>query len=248
MIVVDNLNIEFIQYKNLSNNLKENFINYILNFGQNRYKNEKFQVLKDINFQLNDGDRLAIIGRNGAGKTTLLKSICGIYRPKRGVIKIDGKISSLIEIGAGFNPELTGRENIYLNGLIMGFSKRELQRKEREIIEFADIGDFIDTPMKYYSTGMNMRLSLSIATNIEPEILIVDELFAGGDIGFIKKAQERIKKMITNSKIFITAPHNMSYVRELCNRVLYLKSGRVKYFGDDIERGITLYERDNLKS
>ena len=236
---------EFIQFSNMNNSLKENIVKFLIHFGQSSYRQKIFSALKNISFELHEGDRLAIIGRNGVGKTTLLKLICGIYKPRSGKIESKGRISSLIEIGSGFNYELTGRENIYLNGLISGFTKNEIASKEDAITEFADLGDFIDTPIKYYSTGMGMRLAFSIATTIAPEILIVDELFAGGDINFIDKATKRVNDIILESRIFIASPHNMDYVREFCNKVLYLKDHTVEYFGHDIEFGINKYYSDN---
>lgn len=242
---VQNMDMEYIQFRNVDVSLKENIIRFMTHFGQSSYSKQVFRVLKNVSFELHEGDRLAIIGRNGVGKTTLLKLICGIYKPASGSIETRGRISSLIEIGSGFNYELTGRENIYLSGLISGFTKAEIASKEQAIIDFADIGDFIDTQIKYYSTGMGMRLAFSVATTIDPEILIVDELFAGGDINFIEKATRRINYIIRESKIFIAAPHNMDYVREFCNKVLYLKDHGMEYFGDDIEYGIDKYYNDN---
>ena len=145
---------EYIKVFNVSSGIKENIMKFFTNFGQDIYKEETFHVLNDLNFELMKGDRLCIIGRNGAGKSTLLRLLTGIYKPTKGDIQISGKISSLIEIGAGMDPELTGRENIYIMGLISGFSRSEIKAKEQEIIDFADIGDFIDVPVKYYSTGM----------------------------------------------------------------------------------------------
>jgi len=242
-IKVENLFLEVIQYINYSASLKENILKFILNFGQKTYKIEKKRILENISFELKEGDKLAIIGENGAGKTTLLKCIAGIIEFYKGNIEIEGNLSAVLEIGTGFNPELTGRENIYFNGLLMGFDKKILKEKEKKIIEFAELEEYIDIPIKYYSTGMNMRLAFSIATLIEPEILVIDELFAGGDIHFIEKSEKKLNDIIHQSKIFICAPHNMEYVRKLCNKILVLKSGKIMYFGEDIEKGIKLYEK-----
>ena len=168
-----------------------------------------------------------------------------IYQPTSGKIAIQGKISSLIEIGAGMDPELTGRENIYLSGLISGFSKKTMNEKEDEIINFADIGDFIDVPVKYYSTGMGARLSFSIATTIHPDILIVDELFAGGDINFIEKATKRIEQIKNDASIFISVSHDMNYTKQFFNKIIYLKDNRLEYFGSDIEYAVSKYENDS---
>jgi len=236
---------DYIKVTNVSSGIKESLIGFVKNFGQDSYKHEQFHVLQNANFELNHGDRLCIIGRNGAGKSTMLRLITGIYRPTQGQILTEGRISSLIEIGAGMDPELTGRENIYISGLISGYSKKQLLAKENEIIEFADIGDFIDVPVKYYSTGMGARLSFSIATTIDPEILIVDELFAGGDINFINKATKRIEDIKSDASIFIAVSHDMKYAREFFNKVIYINNNRIEYFGEDIEATIEKYIEDN---
>lgn len=244
-IKLENVDVSFVKYNNVRNNLKENIIHFVLNFGKNRYVNEEFVALHDISFEIRSGDRLAVIGKNGAGKTTLLKTIAGIYRPQNGSVKVVGKVSCLLDILGGFNPELTGRENIYVNGLVFGYSRKQIDSKVEEIIDFSGVCEFIDTPLKYYSTGMGMRLAFSIATSIDPEILIVDELFAGGDVGFVDKASKRIKRLTAEADIFVAAPHDMGYVREFFNKVLYLKDHAVGYFGDDIEYAIHKYICDN---
>lgn len=180
----ENVSLRFNKPTNIKNTIKEGALKFILNFGKNYYKYKTYDVLRDINFSLVDGDRAVIIGKNGAGKSTLLRLIAGIYKPTSGRITHQGSITSLIEVGAGMNPELTGRENIILSGLISGFHIQELRTREAEIIDFADIGDFIDVPMKYYSTGMCYRLSFSLALMVRPDILVVDELFAGGGYKF----------------------------------------------------------------
>lgn len=237
---------EYLKITNVSSGLKENIMKFFTNFGQNSYKEETFHVLNDLNFELQTGDRLCIIGRNGAGKSTLLRLLTGIYKPTKGSIKISGKISSLIEIGAGMDPELTGRENIYIMGLISGFSKKEIKAKEQEIIDFADIGDFIDVPVKYYSTGMGGRLSFSMATSIHPDILVVDELFAGGDINFISKATKRIEQIKNDASIFVSVTHDMEYAKKFFNKIIYLKDNSVKYYGEDIQNCVEMYIKDNI--
>jgi len=244
-IHVQDVSLRFIKHLNRPNSLKESVIQYLLNFGKPSYQMQDFWVLRDVGFELQDGDRLGIIGVNGAGKSSLLKVITGIYQPTQGHVAVAGRISSLIELGAGFDPELTGRENIYLNCLISGFSKREIQKKEASIIEFSELKDFIDSPIKYYSSGMALRLGFSIATTINPEILIFDELFAAGDMCFVEKALERINDMVRNAHIFVTVSHDNAQVRSLCNKVLYLKDRRVEYFGNDVEYGIAQYIKDS---
>lgn len=237
---------EYIKIFNASSGIKENIMKFFTNFGQNSYKEETFHVLNNLNFELNTGDRLCIIGRNGAGKSTLLRLLTGIYKPTHGEIQISGKISSLIEIGAGMDPELTGRENIYIMGLISGFSRAEIKAKEQDIIDFADIGDFIDVPVKYYSTGMGGRLSFSMATSIHPDILVVDELFAGGDINFIDKASKRIEQIKNDASIFVSVTHDMEYAKKFFNKIIYLKDNSVKYYGTDIENCVKEYIKDNI--
>lgn len=244
-IKFDNVSFEYMKYSNKSSGIKESLLNFITNFGQKSYTEEIFHVLNNINFELNNGDRLCIIGRNGAGKSTLLRLMTKVYKPMTGKINVEGKISSLIEMGAGMDAELTGRENIYVSGLISGFSRKEMLAKEQEIIDFADIGDFIDVPVKYYSTGMGGRLSFSIATSIHPDIVIVDELFAGGDINFINKATKRIEQIKTDASIFVSVSHDMKYTRQFFNKIMYLKNNTIEYFGEDIEYAINKYIEDN---
>lgn len=246
-IKVDQISLKYTKHFNRPNSLKENFVQYVLNFGKPSYRSEDLWVLNNIDFELHDGDRLGIIGLNGAGKSTLLKVIAGIYQPTKGRVEVKGRLSSLIEIGAGFDPELTGRENIYLNCLISGFSKKEIRLKENEIIDFSELREFIDTPIKYYSTGMGMRLGFSISTTIKPEVLIIDELFAAGDIGFIEKATARMNAIINSSRIFVTVSHDNTQIQSLCNKVLYLKDREIKYFGSDVEGAISSYIKDNIE-
>lgn len=241
-----NVSFEYIKIFNASSGIKENIMKFFTNFGQDSYKEETFHVLNNLNFELNTGDRLCIIGRNGAGKSTLLRLLTGIYKPTHGDIQISGKISSLIEIGAGMDPELTGRENIYIMGLISGFSRAEIKAKEQEIIDFADIGNFIDVPVKYYSTGMGGRLSFSMATSIHPDILVVDELFAGGDINFIDKASKRIEQIKNDASIFVSVTHDMEYAKKFFNKIIYLKNNSVQYYGEDIESCVQEYIKDNI--
>lgn len=244
-IKFSNVSFDYIKITNTSSGIKESLLGFIKNFGQDSYKQEQFHVLQGVTFEIEHGDRVCIIGKNGAGKSTMLRLITGIYQPKHGQILTQGRISSLIEIGAGMDPELTGRENIYISGLISGYFKKQLAAKEKEIINFADIGDFIDVPVKYYSTGMGARLSFSIATTIDPEILIVDELFAGGDINFINKATKRIEDIKSDASIFIAVSHDMNYVKEFFNKIIYINNNKVEYFGEDIDFIIKKYFQDN---
>jgi ABC-type polysaccharide/polyol phosphate transport system ATPase subunit len=184
-----------------------------------------FEALKNISVEVPAGQTLGIIGRNGSGKSTLLKLIAGVYRPSKGKVTISGSIAPLIELGAGFHHELTGRENILLNGLLMGYSKREMLERQQSIIEFADIGDFIDAPVKQYSSGMYMRLAFAVATEVDPQILLVDEILAVGDAGFQEKCFERLRRFRASGKTILLVTHTMSDVQEHCERVLLLEHG-----------------------
>ncbi len=190
-------------------------------------------ALKDVSFELNEGEVLGIIGRNGAGKSTLLKLLSRITEPTEGMIRMRGRVASLLEVGTGFSPELTGRENIYLNGAILGMRKAEIDRKYDEIVEFAEIGKFIDTPVKRYSSGMFMRLAFAVAAHLEPEILIVDEVLAVGDAQFQEKClrkMEDIGKSEGRTVLFVS--HNIGAITNLCTRVAHLHQGRIVNFGE----------------
>jgi len=186
-----------------------------------------FEAVKNVSFEVPSGQMLGIIGRNGSGKSTLLKIIAGVYRPTKGKVTINGTLAPLIELGAGFHHELTGRENILLNGLLMGYSKREMLERQQSIIEFADIGDFIDAPVKQYSSGMYMRLAFAVATEVDPHILLVDEILAVGDAGFKEKCFERIRKFRASGKTILFVTHAMTDVQEHCERVLLLDQGSI---------------------
>lgn len=186
-----------------------------------------FEALKGVSFEIGDGEVVGIIGRNGSGKSTIMKIIAGVYRPTSGEVKVLGRVAALIELGAGFHPDLTGRENILINGLLMGFSKREMQEREQRIIDFAELGDFIDSPIKQYSSGMYMRLGFAIATEVDPEILLLDEILAVGDGPFQKKCQDRIEQFRVRGKTIIFVSHDMSSVQNLCHRALLIQNGVV---------------------
>lgn len=188
---------------------------------------EEFWALKDVNFEIKQGDRVGIIGRNGAGKSTLLKILSRIVEPTRGRIGIRGRVASLLEVGTGFHPELTGRENIFLNGAILGMSKAEIQRKFDEIVAFAEVEKFLDTPVKRYSSGMYVRLAFAVAAHLEPEILIVDEVLAVGDIKFQKKCLGKMEDVGKEGRTILFVSHNMGVLQTLCNRGILLSSGSV---------------------
>src|SRR5579862_2863707 len=189
---------------------------------------EEFWALNDVSFQVQPGERVGIIGRNGAGKSTLLKILSRITEPTKGRISIRGRVASLLEVGTGFHSELTGRENIYLNGAILGMSKAEIARKFDEIVAFAEVEKFLDTPVKHYSSGMYVRLAFAVAAHLEPEILIIDEVLAVGDQEFQKKCLGKIEKVTRDEgRTVIFVSHNFATVRQLCTRAILLHEGRV---------------------
>jgi lipopolysaccharide transport system ATP-binding protein len=191
------------------------------------HNSEEFWALKDVSFDIKQGDRVGIIGRNGAGKSTLLKILSRITEPTNGSIRIKGRVASLLEVGTGFHPELTGRENIALNGSILGMSKIEIAQKFDEIIEFAEVEKFLDTPVKRYSSGMYVRLAFSVAAHLEPEILIVDEVLAVGDAQFQKKCLGKMESVGKEGRTIIFVSHNILAIRQLCDRGLFLQNGKL---------------------
>ena len=188
---------------------------------------EEFWAVKDISFEIKQGDRVGIIGRNGAGKSTLLKLLSRIVEPTHGQIEITGRVASLLEVGTGFHPELTGRENIYLNGAILGMGREEIKRKFDEIVAFAEVEKFLDTPVKRYSSGMYVRLAFAVAAHLEPEILIVDEVLAVGDAQFQKKCLGKMEDVGKSGRTVIFVSHNMSTIQSLCPRCLFLQKGQM---------------------
>ena len=204
--------------------------------------NTEFWALKDLTFEINQGDRVGIIGKNGAGKSTLLKVLSRITTPTEGRVKIRGKISSLLEVGTGFHGELTGRENIYLNGAILGMKKREIDRKLDEIIDFSEIEKHIDTPVKRYSSGMYVRLAFAVAAHLESDILIADEVLAVGDLDFQKKALGKMSELSSSQgRTVLFVSHNMAAVKGLCNKGIILEKGRLKFKSDNIDKAISAY-------
>ncbi len=203
-------------------------------------------ALRDVNFEVKDGEILGIIGGNGAGKSTLLKIISKITAPTEGTIKINGRVGSLLEVGTGFHPELTGRENIYLNGTILGMSHAEVSQKLEEIIEFAEVAKFIDTPVKRYSSGMRVRLAFAVAAHLEPEILVIDEVLAVGDVAFQKKCLGKMDEVSKqHGKTILFVSHNMQTIRALCTRAIVLSAGKVIADGEVFE-AIDIYNSNLL--
>lgn len=203
-------------------------------------RNKEFWAVQDVNFELKRGECLGLIGHNGAGKSTLLKMLNGLIKPDKGKIEMRGRVGALIELGAGFNPILTGRENIYVNGSVLGFTKSEITRKLDEIIAFAEIGEFIDTPVQYYSSGMKVRLGFAVASQMEPDILLIDEVLAVGDAGFRAKCLNKISE-ITKSAVVIFVSHQMPQISRISDFVLLLSKGRTQFLGQNLNEGIQLY-------
>lgn len=210
-------------------------------------RHEEFWALKDLSFEVNPGDRLGIIGRNGAGKSTLLKILSRITEPTSGSIRIRGRVASLLEVGTGFHPELTGRENIFLNGAILGMSRQEVRSKFDEIVAFAEVERFLDTPVKRYSSGMYVRLAFAVAAHLEPEILIVDEVLAVGDAQFQKKCLGKMRDVSENyGRTLLFVSHNMAALGALCNRGIVLGGGQCRHMGD-IQSALNFYNQSESK-
>lgn len=209
-------------------------------------KNERFLALNDLSFDIKKGETVGIIGRNGAGKSTILKLICRVTAPTKGNIYLNGRITSMLEVGTGFHPELTGRENVYLNGAILGMTKAEIEKKFDEIVEFSEVGQFIDTPVKRYSSGMKVKLAFAVASHLDSEIMIMDEVLAVGDVAFQNKCIDRMKKVAEEEgRTILYVSHNMSTVKKLCDRCIVLSNG-TKAFEGDTEQAIAIYMKDDF--
>ncbi|MBQ3601335.1 MAG: ABC transporter ATP-binding protein [Lachnospiraceae bacterium] len=209
-------------------NLKEYFIKFV----KRQLNYQEFWALKDVSFEVKKGEHLGIIGLNGAGKSTLLKVIAGVLKPTEGTVKTNGKIVPLLELGAGFDKQYTGAENIYLYGALLGYSKEFIDEKYDEIVEFSELGEFINVPIKNYSSGMRARLGFSIATVVQPEILILDEVLSVGDAQFKKKSEKKIHSMFANGVTVLFVSHSLEQVKRLCDKAILLEHGRVIAKGD----------------
>jgi lipopolysaccharide transport system ATP-binding protein len=212
--------------------------------GHRRVADEMW-ALRDVSFGVRRGEVVGLIGRNGAGKTTLLKVLSRITRPTTGYAEIHGRVGSLLEVGTGFHPELTGRENVYLSGAILGMGKIEITRKFDEIVAFADVGRFIDTPLKHFSTGMQMRLAFAVAAHLEPEILLVDEVLAVGDIEFQKKCLGKMQDVSKSGRTIVFVSHQMNQIRRLCERVVWVDSGKLRMDGS-VSSVVSAYEESTI--
>lgn len=208
---------------------------------KNFNKGESFKALDNLNLSIKKGERVGIIGHNGAGKSTLLKLISRVTAPTSGAIYLNGRVASMLEVGTGFHPELTGRENIYLNGAILGMTKKEIDRKIEQIIDFSEVSKFIDTPVKRYSSGMYVKLAFSVAAHLDSEIMIMDEVLAVGDMAFQNKCLKKMKSVsVESNRAVLYVSHNMSTIRQLCDRVIVLDHGKIIFDGD-VEKGISVY-------
>jgi len=228
-IIVENVYKSFNIYMDKANSLKEKLLFW------NRNKREKREVLKNINLTINDGEAVALIGVNGSGKSTLLKLMTKIIYPNKGKIITNGKLTSLLELGAGFHPDFTGRENIYFNASIFGLTRSEINERLDKIIEFSELGSYIDNPVRTYSSGMYMRLAFAIAINVDADILLVDEVLAVGDQHFQDKCIAKMKQLKEEGKTMVFVTHSLGTVKEFCNRAVWLKDGEIKIDGNPEE-------------
>ena len=222
-IRVENVTQRFRMIQERPDSIRELFTKFF----RHRTTVHDFDAVKNVSFTVSKGEMLGLVGRNGSGKSTLLKIIAGVYLPTSGGVQVNGTIAPLIELGAGFHGELTGRENILMNGLLMGFSKREMLAREQRIIEFADIGEFIDAPVKQYSSGMYTRLAFAVATEVDPDILVIDEILAVGDSAFQLKCMERLERFRKSNKTILFVTHNLHQVVEYCDRAILLEKGQM---------------------
>ena len=228
VIEVDHLSMHFNLMEEKVDSIKE----YIVRLIKGNLLYTDFTALDDVSFSVQKNDLLGIVGLNGAGKSTLLKILAGVFTPTSGTVKVNGTVAPLIEVGAGFDPELTAKENIFLNGLILGYSKKFLKDHFDEIIDFAELENFVNVPVKNFSSGMYARLGFAIATVVKPDILIVDEVLAVGDFQFYQKCERRITDMIKNGVTIILVSHDISMIERLCTKLLWLEHGKVRDFGD----------------
>ena len=238
MIKLKNVGMKFNLGIEKNNSIKETFIRFF-QFKKRKERKEKrnqyFWALKDISFNIEKGEVVGLIGSNGAGKSTMLKVVSGVMKPTQGKVEVNGVISPMIELGAGFDPELTARENIYLNGSILGYSRSFINEKFNEIVEFSELKDFLDVPVRNFSSGMTAKLAFSIATVVDPEILIVDEILSVGDIKFQEKSKQKMMEMIKGGTTVLYVSHSLDSIRELCTKVVWIEHGKLIEVGSPKE-------------
>lgn len=245
MICVDNVTMTFNMNTERVVNLKEYIIRKMKG---DLTKPKQFNALSNVSFDVSEGEFIGIVGLNGSGKSTLLKIIAGVMKPSKGNSRVFGTVAPLIELGAGFNPALSGRENIYMNGYVLGFSKKFIIEHMDEIIDFSELGDFIDIPMNNYSSGMRSRLGFAIATTVRPQILIVDEVLSVGDYKFQEKCRKRMQEMLKNNTTVLFVSHSIQQVRDMCTRCIWLEKGKIIMNGETNEVCDKFMGEKNTKS
>lgn len=231
MIKLENVSMKFNLGIEKNFSIKQAFVNFF-SFKHKKKKKEYFWALQDISFEIKKGEVVGLIGSNGAGKSTLLKIVSGVMKPTSGKVTVNGVISPMIELGAGFDSELTARENIFLNGAILGYSKQFIESKFDEIVEFSELKDFLDVPVKNFSSGMTAKLAFSIATVVNPEILIVDEILSVGDIKFQEKSKNKMLEMIKGGTTVLYVSHSLNSIKELCDKVVWIEHGKMIKMGE----------------
>lgn len=237
VIKLDNVTMEFNLHREKLDSVKEYFIKLL----KGGVKKDSFKALNDVSFVVNKGDRVGVLGLNGAGKSTLMKVVAGVFEPTAGRVYKQGVIAPMIELGAGFDMQYTGAENIYLYGAVLGHSRKYMQQRFDEIVEFSELGDFIDVPLKNYSSGMRARLGFSIATMVKPDILILDEVLSVGDAKFKRKSEDKLSSMMDEDTTVLFVSHNLAQVRRICNKAMILEKGKLIAYGD-IEEVAGKYE------
>lgn len=242
IIKLDNVSMKFNLGMEKNNSFKETFINFF-KFNKKKKKKEDFWALKDIDFEIKKGEVVGLIGSNGAGKSTMLKVVSGVMKPTKGKVTVNGVISPMIELGAGFDDELTARENIFLNGAVLGYSKKFIDEKFEEIVEFSELRDFLDVPIKNFSSGMKAKLAFAISTTVEPEILIVDEILSVGDIKFQEKSKKKMMEMINGGTTVLYVSHSLQAIKDLCTKVIWIEHGQMVMIGDAEEICNKYYEK-----
>lgn len=228
MVVAEHVSMRF----NMSSEKFDSFKEYVIKSIKKQVSFNEFWALNDVSFSLKKGDSLGLIGLNGSGKSTMLKTIAGVLKPTKGSVKVFGSVAPLIELGAGFDMDLTARENVFLNGALLGYKRKEMEEFYDDIVEFSELGNFMNIPVKNFSSGMISRLAFAIATIGTPDILIVDEVLSVGDFRFQNKCEERIQKMIDGGTTILFVSHSIEQVKKICNKILWLDHGDVKMFGD----------------
>ena len=237
MIKAEHVSVKYLMTYDRIKSMKE----YLVQLVKGKIQYEEFWALKDVSFEVKKGEVLGIIGHNGAGKSTLLKVISGILKPTEGSVQVNGTIVPMLELGSGFDFDLTGRENVFLNGAILGYSEQFLKEKYEEIVAFSELGQFIDVPLRNYSSGMVMRLAFSIATVVNPDVLIVDEILAVGDADFQEKSKKRMLELMGGGTTVLFVSHSLPQIREMCNKAIWLEHGQMKLCGD-VQKVCDAYE------